>query len=416
MIHFNCPTCGKSFNLRDEHTGRKGKCSCGAVITIPGAGSGQQVVQQAGTTLPATETSKDKTNAEGGARLANLKCKLGCHKWDGCTCTECGKTRKQDHDWGENCERCSRCGAARENAHSWNGCKCKACGSVRDQGHDWKRDCERCSRCGAVRKGGHQWDGCKCKTCGEVRNQHHHWKDDCEHCARCGAIRKRAHDWKADCEHCSKCGATRAGAHSLSDDCERCSRCGAMSGTGHQWEGCKCKTCGKTRDQEHSWDGCACSRCGKTPPAIPPERAAVLGELVSLISGPPIRLQQALRQWGRACGTTRGQDHSWDGCVCRTCGTSRNQDHDWSKDCERCCRCGATRTDAHQWDGCRCYTCPKTRDQDHEFRRGKGGKCFKCDKRNLAGLDCAARHTVSDYDNQIREAEHHGDFECAAVL
>ena len=48
MITFNCPTCGKSFSLRDEHAGRKGRCSCGAAITIPGGGWGGQTVPQGG--------------------------------------------------------------------------------------------------------------------------------------------------------------------------------------------------------------------------------------------------------------------------------------------------------------------------------------------------------------------------------
>ena len=65
MINFKCPTCGKSFNLRDEHAGRQGKCSCGAVITIPVGGCGQQVVPQTPETVPTTEASKNRTNAKG---------------------------------------------------------------------------------------------------------------------------------------------------------------------------------------------------------------------------------------------------------------------------------------------------------------------------------------------------------------
>lgn len=35
MIRFTCSSCGKPFALRDELAGRQGKCSCGAVMTVP---------------------------------------------------------------------------------------------------------------------------------------------------------------------------------------------------------------------------------------------------------------------------------------------------------------------------------------------------------------------------------------------
>jgi hypothetical protein len=40
----------------------------------------------------------------------NLKCVLTFHKWDGCKCTRCGKTRNKDHSWDGS--KCSRCGKA----------------------------------------------------------------------------------------------------------------------------------------------------------------------------------------------------------------------------------------------------------------------------------------------------------------
>ena len=34
-------------------------------------------------------------------------CLVGKHRWDGCKCLECGKTRyatEESHDWSKNCE------------------------------------------------------------------------------------------------------------------------------------------------------------------------------------------------------------------------------------------------------------------------------------------------------------------------
>jgi len=46
----------------------------------------------------------------------NWKCLFG-HKWNGCKCEKCGKTRDEQHDL--------------------NGCKCKRCGAEK---HDWDRN------------------------------------------------------------------------------------------------------------------------------------------------------------------------------------------------------------------------------------------------------------------------------------
>ncbi len=35
MIRFNCPKCGKRYAVGEEMAGKKGKCSCDAIITIP---------------------------------------------------------------------------------------------------------------------------------------------------------------------------------------------------------------------------------------------------------------------------------------------------------------------------------------------------------------------------------------------
>ncbi len=35
MIHFNCLKCGKAFQLPNEHSGKDGYCSCGAIMRVP---------------------------------------------------------------------------------------------------------------------------------------------------------------------------------------------------------------------------------------------------------------------------------------------------------------------------------------------------------------------------------------------
>lgn len=34
-IKFKCPKCGKSFSVREQDAGKKGKCPCGAIISVP---------------------------------------------------------------------------------------------------------------------------------------------------------------------------------------------------------------------------------------------------------------------------------------------------------------------------------------------------------------------------------------------
>lgn len=78
-----------------------------------------------------------------------LKCKIGLHSWKGCKCTECEKTRNEEHDWSSNCEKCSICGKAIENKH------------------DWSKDCNKCSKCGIKIKEAHSWINEKCSKCGK---------------------------------------------------------------------------------------------------------------------------------------------------------------------------------------------------------------------------------------------------------
>lgn len=79
-----------------------------------------------------------------------MACLFG-HKWNGCKCTRCGKTRDE--------------------GHNWNGCTCAICGKTRDEGHDWKPTKDKCvqvcSRCGR-KKSSHQLDEKgRCTICRE---------------------------------------------------------------------------------------------------------------------------------------------------------------------------------------------------------------------------------------------------------
>ncbi|MGA2986077.1 MAG: HEAT repeat domain-containing protein [Terriglobia bacterium] len=59
----------------------------------------------------------------------DFHCLLGKHKWGGCKCTACGKTRREGHDWDKDCKKCVRCGAiGYGEGHKWNGGDCKKCG------------------------------------------------------------------------------------------------------------------------------------------------------------------------------------------------------------------------------------------------------------------------------------------------
>jgi formylglycine-generating enzyme len=144
-------------------------------------------------------------------------------------------------------------------SHTWNGCKCSDCGKIRDIEHDWSQDCEKCSKCGSknhrgIIKVNGKW--------GEGLIQHD-WNKDCETCCRCGKTRENHHDWSQDCNKCSNCGKTGDNKHDYSKDCEKCSICGKIRDNHHDWSNdCeKCSKCGKTREQD--WKGLKCCKCGK---------------------------------------------------------------------------------------------------------------------------------------------------------
>ena len=83
-----------------------------------------------------------------------MACLFG-HKWEGCTCRKCGKTRDMQHDFQpvpDKCqERCSRCGKTRPRDHKFSLMKdkrfeqCERCGEFREK-HEYKNGF--CVRCG----------------------------------------------------------------------------------------------------------------------------------------------------------------------------------------------------------------------------------------------------------------------------
>lgn len=59
-----------------------------------------------------------------------MNCLFG-HRWDGCKCKRCGRTREKKHDWN-GCV-CRRCGRKRDKDHDWDGCVCRRCGKKQDK-------------------------------------------------------------------------------------------------------------------------------------------------------------------------------------------------------------------------------------------------------------------------------------------
>jgi len=135
----------------------------------------------------------------------NIACASGLHKWDGCKCTACAKTRDRDHNWSKDCE------------------KCETCGLIRTNTHDWRGNCEQCKSCGALRPNAHKWNGCKCSICRKTRDLQHDWTENCEQCKRCGGKRANV----------------------------------------HKWVECRCEICGTTRDTCHHFVGLKCTKCGE---------------------------------------------------------------------------------------------------------------------------------------------------------
>lgn len=105
-----------------------------------------------------------------------MACIFG-HKWNGCTCTRCGKARDSEHEWtrkDRECrEVCANCGKTREVEHEWNGCICTRCGKIREAEHEWMRmdkECrEVCAKCGRQRGTSHYYVQHRCINCGRIQ-------------------------------------------------------------------------------------------------------------------------------------------------------------------------------------------------------------------------------------------------------
>ncbi len=103
-----------------------------------------------------------------------MACLFG-HKWNGCKCTKCGKTRNEGHEL--NFCTCRICGAKLNENHDWqpveNKCaeRCSVCRKERKREHSYitvEGKCEeKCSRCGQTRQIPHKWQDGYCMVCGE---------------------------------------------------------------------------------------------------------------------------------------------------------------------------------------------------------------------------------------------------------
>lgn len=81
--------------------------------------------------------------------------------------------------------------------HKWNGCTCSKCGKTRDEGHQWQpvpgRCIEKCAICGTEKPVAHRFEPVegkcleKCSVCGEERPLLHRFVNGI--CERCGTLR-----------------------------------------------------------------------------------------------------------------------------------------------------------------------------------------------------------------------------------
>ena len=104
--------------------------------------------------------------------MNSIRCKLGIHDWDGCTCNRCGKQRDKGHVLDE------------ENIKqgSISGCKCKKCGKTI---HDFQvikefDDYPTCPNSGTECWGpcglcepppGYHYKTLECRKCGYITNE-----------------------------------------------------------------------------------------------------------------------------------------------------------------------------------------------------------------------------------------------------
>ncbi len=78
--------------------------------------------------------------------MSRLRCAVGKHAWDGCTCAVCKSRRDEQHQW--NGCTCCKCDSQRDQDHSWGGCTCTRCGKQQNRNHQWNEYGTQCSRCG----------------------------------------------------------------------------------------------------------------------------------------------------------------------------------------------------------------------------------------------------------------------------
>lgn len=170
--------------------------------------------------------------------------------------------------------------------HKWNGCTCSRCGKKRDEGHSfsWVPDWEGDNRCCYE----------KCSICGKIKTEkmEHDYSNSAGQCfpvcSRCRARtvypRHQYQKVKGQCiERCRICGDEHKIPHIMkgrknqNGACEEyCSVCG-YTVPGHVWHngyyGCICDVCGETNPNgRHQWkivtegdftDIKVCSICGK---------------------------------------------------------------------------------------------------------------------------------------------------------
>ena len=137
--------------------------------------------------------------------------------------------------------------------HKWNGCRCTRCGKTRDEQHSWKWIVSPDDQCRQV-----------CSVCGKTgEKSSHQWLPGPGACE----------------ETCSRCRTTREAHHftAISGVCrERCTSCGKIRTIDHvfEWIGCR-GTCTRCGCQTHKWNqvagfpgktpgnGCKCTVCGE---------------------------------------------------------------------------------------------------------------------------------------------------------
>ena len=184
-----------------------------------------------------------------------LLCVFGIHKWQGCKCLRCNRTRDEQHDW-HGC-KCSSCGMKRDEAHTWDGCKCSSCGMKRDEAH--------------------AWDGCICTVCGKKRAEGHTIAN--HKCTRCGYIEAHEHVYKNG--HCTVCGA--ADARRLMD---------TAHGKAVEWWA----SAGSAKSRVRGYAICDGLDCGRhIPPGEGYLRESFLKDVMGLDSPPEIVCEKCAR-------------------------------------------------------------------------------------------------------------------------